>query len=84
LTLVFLDSWLDYVYLYYMFLTISCHIFNFISEIVHEKVVRGGRRVEISIYDLVVGDVIPLNIGNQVHDIFIWCFAFYSWQSFCF
>jgi hypothetical protein len=33
LTLVFLDSWLDYVYLYYMFLTISCHIFNFISEL---------------------------------------------------
>lgn len=34
----------------------------------HEKVVRGGRRVEISIYDIVVGDVIPLNIGNQVHN----------------
>ena len=36
----------------------------------HEKVVRGGRRVEISIYDIVVGDVIPLNIGNQVIDFF--------------
>ncbi|GAU40189.1 hypothetical protein TSUD_374970 [Trifolium subterraneum] len=33
---------------------------------IHLEVVRGGRRVEISIYDLVVGDVIPLNIGNQV------------------
>lgn len=44
----------------------------------HEKVIRGGRRVEISIYDLVVGDVIPLNIGNQVHDLFICWFAFYT------
>ncbi|KAL1335451.1 calcium-transporting ATPase 10, plasma membrane-type isoform X2 [Arachis ipaensis] len=30
------------------------------------EVIRGGRRVEISIYDIVVGDVIPLNIGDQV------------------
>ncbi|XP_061348918.1 calcium-transporting ATPase 8, plasma membrane-type-like [Gastrolobium bilobum] len=30
------------------------------------EVIRGSRRVEISIYDIVVGDVIPLNIGNQV------------------
>ncbi|KAG5096845.1 hypothetical protein JHK82_046699 [Glycine max] len=30
------------------------------------QVIRDGRRVEISIYDVVVGDVIPLNIGNQV------------------
>ncbi|KAG2274926.1 hypothetical protein Bca52824_057481 [Brassica carinata] len=33
---------------------------------IHLEVIRGGRRVEVSIYDLVVGDVIPLNIGNQV------------------
>jgi Ca2+-transporting ATPase len=33
---------------------------------IHLEVLRGGRRVEISIYDIVVGDVIPLNIGNQV------------------
>ncbi|CAH2069667.1 unnamed protein product [Thlaspi arvense] len=33
---------------------------------IHMEVLRGGRRVEVSIYDLVVGDVIPLNIGNQV------------------
>ncbi|XVF19075.1 hypothetical protein REPUB_Repub11eG0078900 [Reevesia pubescens] len=33
---------------------------------IHLKVVRGGRRVDISIYDIVVGDVIPLNIGDQV------------------
>nr|KYP68910.1 Calcium-transporting ATPase 8, plasma membrane-type [Cajanus cajan] len=33
---------------------------------IHLEVIRGGRRVEISIYNIVVGDVIPLNIGNQV------------------
>ncbi|VVA22229.1 Hypothetical predicted protein, partial [Prunus dulcis] len=32
----------------------------------HLKVVRGGRHVEVSICDIVVGDVIPLNIGDQV------------------
>lgn len=36
----------------------------------HEQVIRNGRRVEISIYDIVVGDVIPLNIGDQVHEHF--------------
>ncbi|XP_071700936.1 calcium-transporting ATPase 10, plasma membrane-type-like [Rutidosis leptorrhynchoides] len=30
------------------------------------EVVRGGRRVRISIFDIVVGDVIPLKIGDQV------------------
>ncbi|PON79530.1 P-type ATPase [Parasponia andersonii] len=33
---------------------------------IHLQVIRGGRRIEVSIYDIVVGDVIPLNIGNQV------------------
>ncbi|KAK3434030.1 hypothetical protein EUGRSUZ_D01503 [Eucalyptus grandis] len=33
---------------------------------IHLGVVRGGRRVEVSIYDVVVGDVVPLNIGDQV------------------
>ncbi|XP_009128346.1 calcium-transporting ATPase 10, plasma membrane-type isoform X1 [Brassica rapa] len=33
---------------------------------IHIEVTRGGRRVEISIYDIVVGDIIPLNIGDQV------------------
>ncbi|XP_061950604.1 calcium-transporting ATPase 10, plasma membrane-type-like [Populus nigra] len=33
---------------------------------IHLEVTRGGRRVEISIYDIVAGDVIPLNIGDQV------------------
>ncbi|CAM8909633.1 unnamed protein product [Rhodiola kirilowii] len=30
------------------------------------EVIRDGRPVNISIYDIVVGDVVPLNIGNQV------------------
>ncbi|KAM0831812.1 hypothetical protein ACQ4PT_065295 [Festuca glaucescens] len=31
------------------------------------EVVRGGRRIKVSIYDLVVGDVVPLKIGDQVN-----------------
>ncbi|KAG4125193.1 hypothetical protein ERO13_D10G083100v2 [Gossypium hirsutum] len=30
------------------------------------EVVRGGRTVKVSIYDLVVGDLVPLKIGDQV------------------
>ncbi|XP_052181723.1 calcium-transporting ATPase 9, plasma membrane-type [Diospyros lotus] len=30
------------------------------------EVVRGGRREKVSIYDIVVGDVVPLKIGDQV------------------
>ncbi|CAL5025576.1 unnamed protein product [Urochloa decumbens] len=30
------------------------------------EVVRGGRRIMVSIYDLAVGDVVPLKIGDQV------------------
>jgi Ca2+-transporting ATPase len=33
---------------------------------IHMEVVRGGRRVAISIFDIVVGDVVPLKIGDQV------------------
>ncbi|XP_031251206.1 calcium-transporting ATPase 8, plasma membrane-type-like [Pistacia vera] len=33
---------------------------------IHLEVIRGGRRTEVSIYDIVVGDVVPLNIGDQV------------------
>ncbi|PKA52886.1 Calcium-transporting ATPase 9, plasma membrane-type [Apostasia shenzhenica] len=33
---------------------------------IHLEVIRGGRRVEISIFDIVVGDVVPLKIGDQV------------------
>nr|XP_023915633.1 calcium-transporting ATPase 8, plasma membrane-type-like [Quercus suber] len=30
------------------------------------RVIRSGRRIEISIYDIVVGDVVPLNIGDRI------------------
>ena len=30
------------------------------------EVIRGGRREKVSIYDIVVGDVLPLKIGDQV------------------
>ncbi|KAI8015115.1 Calcium-transporting ATPase 8, plasma membrane-type [Camellia lanceoleosa] len=33
---------------------------------IHLEVIRGGRRLEVSIFDLVVGDVVPLKIGDQV------------------
>ncbi|KAJ6822001.1 calcium-transporting ATPase 8, plasma membrane-type-like [Iris pallida] len=33
---------------------------------IHMEVIRGGRRIEVSIFDIVVGDVIPLKIGDQV------------------
>ncbi|KAK6942036.1 hypothetical protein RJ641_027413 [Dillenia turbinata] len=33
---------------------------------IHLEVIRGGRRVPVSIFDIVVGDVVPLKIGDQV------------------
>jgi hypothetical protein len=30
------------------------------------QVIRGGRRIEVSIFDIVVGDVVALKIGDQV------------------
>ncbi|KAF5206860.1 Calcium-transporting ATPase 10, plasma membrane-type [Thalictrum thalictroides] len=33
---------------------------------IHLEIIRGGKRVEVSIFDIVVGDVIPLKIGDQV------------------
>ncbi|KAL2553919.1 Calcium-transporting ATPase 10 [Forsythia ovata] len=33
---------------------------------IHMEVIRGGRRVNVSIFDMVVGDVVPLKIGDQV------------------
>ncbi|KAG0500185.1 hypothetical protein HPP92_000257 [Vanilla planifolia] len=36
------------------------------KENIHLEVMRGGRRVEVSIFDIVVGDIVPLNIGEQV------------------
>jgi P-type Ca2+ transporter type 2C len=52
---------------YYWFL--SCVFFwwyqcCFVNDVT--QVVRGGRRIKVSIYDLVVGDVVPLKIGDQV------------------
>lgn len=39
------------------------------------QVIRGGRTIKVSIYDIVVGDVVPLKIGDQVG-------AFCHWVSF--
>ncbi|XP_020109417.1 calcium-transporting ATPase 8, plasma membrane-type-like isoform X2 [Ananas comosus] len=36
------------------------------KENIHMEVIRGGRRVPVSIFDIVVGDVVPLKIGDQV------------------
>ncbi|KAI3900110.1 hypothetical protein MKW98_001010 [Papaver atlanticum] len=33
---------------------------------IHMEVTRGGKRVEVSVFDIVVGDVVPLKIGDQV------------------
>jgi hypothetical protein len=33
------------------------------------QVIRGGERKQVSIWDLVVGDVIPLSIGDQVSTV---------------
>lgn len=30
------------------------------------QVIRGGRRIKVSIFDIVVGDVVALKIGDQV------------------
>lgn len=32
---------------------------------------RGGRIVKISIFDIVVGDIVPLRIGDQVNVLMI-------------
>ncbi|XP_022842824.1 calcium-transporting ATPase 8, plasma membrane-type-like isoform X2 [Olea europaea var. sylvestris] len=33
---------------------------------IHMEVIRVGRRIKVSIFDIVVGDVVPLKIGDQV------------------
>ncbi|XP_064959076.1 calcium-transporting ATPase 5, plasma membrane-type isoform X4 [Musa acuminata AAA Group] len=33
---------------------------------IHMEVIRSGRRIKVSIFDIVVGDVVPLKIGDQV------------------
>lgn len=30
------------------------------------QVIRGGQRIKVSIFEMVVGDVVPLKIGDQV------------------
>ena len=56
-------------------------LFHFIFR-GYVQVIRGGRRVEVSIYDLVVGDVIPLNIGDQVFvAVSIFCCIHYHCNS---
>ncbi|XP_021815956.1 calcium-transporting ATPase 8, plasma membrane-type-like [Prunus avium] len=46
--------------------SLQFQILNEEKRNIHLEVIRGGRRVEVSIFDLVVGDVVPLNIGDQV------------------
>jgi Ca2+-transporting ATPase len=31
-----------------------------------QQVTRDGRRLKVSIFDIVVGDIVQLNIGDQV------------------
>ncbi|KAE9468071.1 hypothetical protein C3L33_00041, partial [Rhododendron williamsianum] len=45
---------------------IQLSVLTFVLKQGMHLVVRGGRREKISIYDIVVGDVIPLKIGDQV------------------
>ncbi|ONK70583.1 uncharacterized protein A4U43_C05F35230 [Asparagus officinalis] len=47
---------------------------------IHLEVTRGGRRVEVSIFDLVVGDIVPLKIGDQVgcQIMILFSFKFYT------
>lgn len=35
------------------------------------QVLRDGRTVKISIFDIVVGDVVPLKIGDQVRNLIV-------------
>ena len=47
------------------------------------QVVRGGRRIMVSIYDLVVGDDVPLKIGDQVEKAIEQLASFLSHVSAC-
>jgi Ca2+-transporting ATPase len=46
----------------------SCRFIKLTEEkrTVYLEVIRGGRRVRVSIYDIVVGDIVPLKNGCQV------------------
>lgn len=53
------------------------------------QVIRGGRRVRVSVYDIVVGEIVPLKNGCQVRitlltEIFLWllCLELHNWCEF--
>ncbi|KAL8149433.1 hypothetical protein AgCh_006441 [Apium graveolens] len=46
--------------------SLQFQVLNEEKQNIHMEVTRGGRRVQVSIFDIVVGDVIPLKIGDQV------------------
>lgn len=50
---------------YDIYLTFHLNV-NFWDHSVILQVIRAGRQVEVSICDIVVGDVIPLKIGDEV------------------
>lgn len=45
--------------------------------LLHVQVTRGGKRMKIVIFELVVGDIVHLAVGDQVSD-----FYFRSWKDF--
>lgn len=42
------------------------HLNKNLCELMLEQVTRGGRRLKVSIFEVVVGDMVQLNIGDQV------------------
>ncbi|KAL6598431.1 hypothetical protein ACP70R_046130 [Stipagrostis hirtigluma subsp. patula] len=60
LLIVFVTAFSDYKQ------SLQFQILHEEKQNIHLEVVRGGRRIEVSIYDLVVGDVVPLKMGDQV------------------
>ena len=56
-------------YMISYFLIFHCFVFNERETSKPMQVMRGGRTMKISIFDIVVGDVVPLKIGDQVRFI---------------
>ncbi|KAK3219091.1 hypothetical protein Dsin_013061 [Dipteronia sinensis] len=48
------------------YLDCSCHSFTGSGSGIKTEVMRGGKTVKISIFEIVVGDVISLRIGDQM------------------
>ncbi|XXG71086.1 hypothetical protein AAC387_Pa07g0418 [Persea americana] len=46
--------------------SLQCQNLNEEKRNIRLEVIRGGRTIEISIFEIVVGDVVPLKIGDQV------------------